>query len=670
MVLMTKNIEASAHLLQEKKGACTGVGKGGGGGGGISRRRFFGRSKSQNSSSLTVSTSPSSSEGSGSPLRQKSQMRPVRPTVRRGLSFQIPSRKQGKRVIFQQEKQVNHTVAPPAIEENKVPDTINTKVPTFPPAVIKSCPVDVDKFASSPPPRLPPPRDTDKVQKRSSYALRKSSVTSIKTISSTNTLTTAEDASSSGNSSNCEDFADAFPATSLVFSTEQTETVLADDATWTPRNILEFGDENCATTSSSVKNTVGPSHLQKQQMGNAAAAPTTGLPPLGLAVRSSRSPGLPPMSPAVRLPNSRSNQTMQQQKSTIGGSPVHLTALEIIESTRQSTSPQESCDHDSLADLDKLISETSERWQKSASLNVAPASEQHRMSTTTTSTEHVRHNHHQIVPMPPREQNQLHLCDDEAWQDDIIARQQAEIDNLRMLLQQQQRLEQPPGQLLLQNIEPQESPECQEAINANEIIEQIDDIPVEQIEVCDDAVSVASGLTNFHHDIALGKNDSFFLNASITVEESLCEPPIIAGRRSRPDAASITGASLPPTKKEDIRFSPAGPPPRPNRPDAASMTGASLPPAHRSRHANGMELELTASDGSKRRATYTGTVENGKANGMGVMLFETGDMYVGQVVNNEMHGQGTYSFKRKSKKSLEGTFVHNVYTGWDPESLE
>ena len=118
------------------------------------------------------------------------------------------------------------------------------------------------------------------------------------------------------------------------------------------------------------------------------------------------------------------------------------------------------------------------------------------------------------------------------------------------------------------------------------------------------------------------------------------------------------------------------------RPDAESVSES---PVDTARRVQNHALTLRAADGSTREAVYSGPLQPDdgtgvlQATGVGVLKFlSTGDMYMGDVVQGEMHGVGTYtckaaasaSPKRKSSsarayKVLKGYFSHNVYTGWD-----
>ena len=62
-------------------------------------------------------------------------------------------------------------------------------------------------------------------------------------------------------------------------------------------------------------------------------------------------------------------------------------------------------------------------------------------------------------------------------------------------------------------------------------------------------------------------------------------------------------------------------------------------------------------------AIYTGPLENGVPNGTGTIRFKNGDTYLGELVNGEMHGQGTLYHHEKAKGLSRGRFQHNQYKG-------
>ena len=62
-------------------------------------------------------------------------------------------------------------------------------------------------------------------------------------------------------------------------------------------------------------------------------------------------------------------------------------------------------------------------------------------------------------------------------------------------------------------------------------------------------------------------------------------------------------------------------------------------------------------------AIYTGPLENGVPNGTGTIRFLNGDTYLGELVNGEMHGQGTLYHHEKAKGLSRGRFQHNQFKG-------
>jgi hypothetical protein len=100
-----------------------------------------------------------------------------------------------------------------------------------------------------------------------------------------------------------------------------------------------------------------------------------------------------------------------------------------------------------------------------------------------------------------------------------------------------------------------------------------------------------------------------------------------------------------------------------DRPDAESTTGATPLTGNR-RHVSGLPIDLvSAVTGVTRHAVYSGTCQGHAITGTGVLRFETGDVYKGDVVDGEMHGTGTYTFAAGRRKVLQGTFEHNVFVG-------
>lgn len=63
-----------------------------------------------------------------------------------------------------------------------------------------------------------------------------------------------------------------------------------------------------------------------------------------------------------------------------------------------------------------------------------------------------------------------------------------------------------------------------------------------------------------------------------------------------------------------------------------------------------------------QRAKYEGEYKDGKKHGTGKMEFPNGDIYHGMWENNQMHGEGTYTYK-KTGDIFSGIFENNVKTG-------
>ena len=181
-------------------------------------------------------------------------------------------------------------------------------------------------------------------------------------------------------------------------------------------------------------------------------------------------------------------------------------------------------------------------------------------------------------------------------------------------------------------------------------------VPFEQIEVDTDHLSITSGLTHLHLDSTFDQFD---------------EPAHI----QRPDAASVTAGEqhnqnhllhsddylgAPPTSRgRHLRQS-----------SSSSQHHFSKPPLPQHRRtlseAQGLPVNLIASDGSVRKASYTGTTRNNLPHGKGTLVLENGDEYTGEMARGEMHGRGTYTFQHKRKhteKVLSGYFEHNIFVG-------
>jgi len=175
-------------------------------------------------------------------------------------------------------------------------------------------------------------------------------------------------------------------------------------------------------------------------------------------------------------------------------------------------------------------------------------------------------------------------------------------------------------------------------------VELIDSVPIEHIEVAHtddpDVCSVTSGLTNLH-DLVRTMGDAEAASLAFAASSSSFADPFVFDTTTRKSSRS------------------------PERILGSTRIVRRVP------------LELKAADGSNRKALYTGPVSpNGSYTGFGYFQFEgTGDVYKGEVLNGQMHGQGTYTYARRSRRSknrqhkvLRGTFENNVFTGWDPHS--
>jgi hypothetical protein len=120
----------------------------------------------------------------------------------------------------------------------------------------------------------------------------------------------------------------------------------------------------------------------------------------------------------------------------------------------------------------------------------------------------------------------------------------------------------------------------------------------------------------------------------------------------------------------------AAKPPLTKRPDAASNSGASALNGVPVRVVQDMKVDLSSEmTGIIRKAVYSGTINahTRLPEGQGTFRFtETGDTYQGEVLAGQMHGAGTYTFGRSSRKTsnkskrpkeLKGTFEFNVFIG-------
>ena len=62
--------------------------------------------------------------------------------------------------------------------------------------------------------------------------------------------------------------------------------------------------------------------------------------------------------------------------------------------------------------------------------------------------------------------------------------------------------------------------------------------------------------------------------------------------------------------------------------------------------------------GKDEKGCYSGPIERGLPSGIGVIRFESGDLYMGELEKGEMHGRGTLVFE---KQMLIGEFEHNLF---------
>ena len=60
-------------------------------------------------------------------------------------------------------------------------------------------------------------------------------------------------------------------------------------------------------------------------------------------------------------------------------------------------------------------------------------------------------------------------------------------------------------------------------------------------------------------------------------------------------------------------------------------------------------------------ANYNGQVENGEPNGLGVIYYPNGNMYIGEWKDGKRNGRGTYTFREGSK--YEGEWKDGKYNG-------
>jgi hypothetical protein len=73
-------------------------------------------------------------------------------------------------------------------------------------------------------------------------------------------------------------------------------------------------------------------------------------------------------------------------------------------------------------------------------------------------------------------------------------------------------------------------------------------------------------------------------------------------------------------------------------------------------HQTKNQLVLYFDDG-----TWTGEITNGKANGIGTMKFNNGDIYIGDAVENHIEGEGVFKYNNGDK--YEGQFKNDIFDG-------
>jgi hypothetical protein len=71
-----------------------------------------------------------------------------------------------------------------------------------------------------------------------------------------------------------------------------------------------------------------------------------------------------------------------------------------------------------------------------------------------------------------------------------------------------------------------------------------------------------------------------------------------------------------------------------------------------------------------QKTKYSGALHRGLPDGMGVLRFENGDLYIGEFHLGEMHGVGMFNQKRREHNRKQakhqifnGGFVHNEFVG-------
>jgi hypothetical protein len=274
---------------------------------------------------------------------------------------------------------------------------------------------------------------------------------------------------------------------------------------------------------------------------------------------------------------------------------------------------------DTLHDLDALIADTAARW-KTSCLAVA--------ENTSTMRQLQQQPPPRVVPPAyttpaaaypsPTSSFPFHSS-----QLDIIQQQQAEIEALKA------RLSIPQPQLHQQQHQQQHHHQQ----HHHQQQEQIDNIPVEHIEV--------------HMD----ESNRFYEGDDLTVwsgwQSTVGYQPTLRPVR-RPDADEASTIQITQQQQPDSEV-----------------------------RVKDYSLKMSAANGCVRAALYSGPVVNcsspeactrGSVTGIGVLKFpETGDYYLGSVVQGEMHGTGTYTFfnnsSQKQPRILRGVFEHNVFVG-------
>ena len=60
---------------------------------------------------------------------------------------------------------------------------------------------------------------------------------------------------------------------------------------------------------------------------------------------------------------------------------------------------------------------------------------------------------------------------------------------------------------------------------------------------------------------------------------------------------------------------------------------------------------------------YMGDIKDGKRHGTGKFIYQNGDTYDGEWVNDLKEGEGTYTYKNDSHTYI-GSFLKNEFNGW------